>query len=447
MDKREIGKHEIAKNEDTYLEVYNKQETFRKSNYLINATYNSSIMENKIMALALLNIKNNDGTLKSELPASYIRSLMGLQSSGSFYERLFITANEMTSKKLFAGNEKNEFDIINLTKRASYKSGVFTIIWNEGLEQYIYNLSKNFSIMNISIIMSFKTNYAYRLYELLHSRAYNHKGINMENTIFEIEYSLSELKMKLGYIDITDSKLQNALLKSASKNQVPDYQLVATMAEGESKKGEWREFNRRALSTAVNEINNNPTCDITVKYTRIKGNPGGKTIGVKFIVDRNKNNEEFIQQMMSTEQKYQVIKEVESLFKGKLSLKDITSIVDTADYDINKVKKAREVLFQTPNVKNVTKFMIKAIKDDYDPPSPVSYDDIIDFETIEETNHEKYLKWKEENVTPEAVKEWAKNRKPLLDVAQEVRVSSKEKRFEDVTETYEQLDLDLKKLM
>ena len=91
--------------------------------------------------------------------------------------------------------------------------------------------------------------------------------------------------------------------------------------------------------------------------------------------------------------------------------------------------------------------MIKAIKDDYDPPSPVSYDDIIDFETIEETNHEKYLKWKEENVTPEAVKEWAKNRKPLLDAAQEVRVSSKEKRFEDVAETYEQLDLDLKKLM
>lgn len=341
----------------------------KKSNYLISASYKSTLLENKLMALALMNVKKIDGSLKSTMNATYIKSMLKISPrSGGFYKNLYNTSLAMSKRQMILQNDKKEFGIINIITDAWYKDGEFTVEWNSKMEPYIYNLSKNFTKFSILTMATFKSNYSFRLYELLLSQAYNPKDSESDSNVFFIQFELAELKMKLGVIDSNDIDVQRALVKKAGATDI-DYKSAEKAAKNKIFTT-WTEFNRSCLKVAVNEINNNPDSDIHVQYETIKAGKGAKVVGVVFTVVKKIPEDSL--PIYENEEISNCLKEIKQVLSEKLPEDDLEKIAEVAGYDIEKIKTAYQVMKSSgKKIENVTGFMIKAIQDGYK--EPVTY--------------------------------------------------------------------------
>lgn len=74
------------------------------------------------------------------------------------------------------------------------------------IKDYIYDLKANFTMLNIPMMLSFRSGWSYRLYELLSSRAYHTKYDKETGNVFHIKYGVSEIKLHLGTVQIKDDK-------------------------------------------------------------------------------------------------------------------------------------------------------------------------------------------------------------------------------------------------
>lgn len=349
----------------------NKQ--FAKSNYLISAKYKSTLMENKLLAIGLMNVQNDNGRLVSKLPASYLRSLLCKgKKNGSFYDQLFNTALRMTDRKVVMQDEEG-FDIFHLTPRARYskKESIFYIYWEDSLRDYIHDIKKNFTILNLSVLVSFDSVFSYRLYELLKSKAYYPKGEYRDDYVFHYKLGLAELKLDLGAVDSSSDKVQKILIPAGRQKSTPDYERAVEIAE-EKKFNDWYNFRRSVLDVAVKEINKKT--DLYIEYEPEKSGRGGKVVAVNFVIyDMEKRKKQVEkdnkkeQKKLSENDKIEFIYEIMDIFSIKLKPKDLRMIAEAAEYDKEKIEKANQV-FESYHgeIENVVGFIISAIKDGYE---------------------------------------------------------------------------------
>lgn len=352
------------------LMPYEQTEYF-KSNFLIGAKYKSTLLENKIMAISLSHIQNaeedmNTGALISKIPASELRELMGVKG-GSFYNQLDKAAKSMTGKTIGMSNpEKKVFDYIAVIIRAHYEGGIFTLEYNPHMKSYIQDIKQNFTILNLPTMLEFDSVYSFRLYELLKSKAYYPKGIDRRENVFKISFSVSELKLNLGVVNAELDKVKKALHNS----KTPDYDKAIEISP-EKVFETWYEFKRRALDIAVKEINKKT--DMEVTYNSLKSGRGGKVYQIDFIVELNK--EEKKADELSQEDKDNIIDEIFEFIEEPVKLKDIRAIVEAAEYDKDKVKKAYDIMKNSnSDINNMVGFMIKAIKDNFSLPVSIKKD-------------------------------------------------------------------------
>lgn len=358
--------------ENDVVPFENKQ--FAKSNYLISAKYKSTLMENKLLAIGLMNVQNDNGRLVSKLPASYLRSLLCKgKKNGSFYDQLFNTALRMTDRKVVMQDEEG-FDIFHLTPRARYskKESIFYIYWEDSLRDYIHDIKKNFTILNLSVLVSFDSVFAYRLYELLKSKAYYPKGENREDYVFHYKLGLAELKLDLGAVNSSSDKVQKILIPAGRQKSTPDYEKAVEVAE-EKKFNDWYNFRRSVLDVAIKEINKKT--DLYIEYEPEKSGRGGKVVAVDFIIydmekrkkQVEKDKEKKEKNQLSENDKIEFIYEIMDIFSFKLKPKDLKMIAEAAEYDKGKIERANQV-FESyhGNIENVVGFIISAIKDGYE---------------------------------------------------------------------------------
>lgn len=335
-----------------------------KSNFLISAKYKSTLFENQIMAISLSKILNAEedeltGVIESQIRASEIKELLNKKSSGSFYDQLKRAAHNMTGKSIgIEDNERETFDYIAVIIRATYENGVFTIKYNPDIKSYLKNLRKNFTPFNLRIMIKFTNVYAFRLYELLKSKAYMPKVGLVKGKTFKEEYTLSELKLVMGVVNPENEKVKRFL----NNCKTPDFDKAVEIAP-EQMYSTWMDFKKYVLEPAVSEINE--MSDIRVEYKNIKGGKGGRTYMLHFYVTyigediREKRN-------LTDEEKDNVLDEIMELIKEPLKLKDVKAIATAAEYDIEKIKAAYEISQkQTKDIRNLTGYLITAIEDDY----------------------------------------------------------------------------------
>lgn len=335
---------------------YSVDTVIKKSNFLIGSKYKSSILENKIMAISLSKIQEieegDNGILISRIRASELREIMNA-NDGSFYTQLENTARIMTGKSIgMSDPERKIFDYIAVIIRAHYEDGIFTIEYNPHVKQYIYELSESYTLLKLATLISFKSVFSFRLYEILKSKAYTRKGEQPSDT-FNIKLSIAELKLELGVVNAELDKVRRVLKNSST----PDYEKAIEVSP-EQTFVNWVDFRRKCLEVAIREINEKS--DMYVEYDTEKSGRGGRIVAINFKVKYGKKKE------ISETEKNDIMDETyELLSPYKIKMKDVRAIVEAADYNYSSIKTAFTILKNSKNKYEPVGFMIAALRDNY----------------------------------------------------------------------------------
>lgn len=376
--------------------IVKKGDNYKKSNFLITSKYKSSILENKILSIALANaddIHEESEGLVYEIAVSDLKRKMNISKSyGSFYDKLDDAAKSMTGRTIGTSNKKNRtFDYISVVTRATSKDGIFRIIFNPALKENIIDIKDKFTVLKLSTMLSFKSSYSLRLYELLKDELQEIKWqqdrdamtLGKKNTYrqenffkYETSIGLAELKLEMGVVNAELDKVKRVL---QGKN--PDYEKAVASSPEQIFKS-WSDFRRRVLEKATEEINEKT--DLHVDFEADKAGRGGKVVGVTFIITDSKSyknsnakvkpvaTDVFMDDLgepyIVEEEELDIddlIDKVRMIISENLKTKEIKSILQAADNDISKIKDAYELACKQAVIENLVGWMIAAIKNGY----------------------------------------------------------------------------------
>lgn len=360
MKEEEIKKHE--------LECF-RNETITRSNSLITAKYKSSLLENKLMVLALKRSKKDSLNRPSvEISAEEIRKLSG-NTGGSFYGQLKLAAKSMANRTIFIeDSEKKQFKVINLIHVAEYKNGMFSIRFTPEANEYLDDLRDNFTTMKLTTLFVFSSNYAYRLYEILKMHEYK---IGKDNTPIVINYSLAELKLEMNCVNTEEKAIQRELQKDT-----PDYERIVNDIAKEKHLENYSDFRKNALDVAKKQINE--LSDLYIDYKPVRSGRGGKVVAVDIYLQRNVNNKMYAiaedgtevvtEELLEPENMTELILDIiDYITDVKISSRDAGILLKDAGYNADAVKKAYDLSKTQTDIKNFMGWMRKCIIEDYQP--------------------------------------------------------------------------------
>lgn len=370
----------VDSNENTQIGEYLRDNTYQKSNFLIAAKYQSTLLENKLLAISLAHANEfyedkdengkPNGIWVSKIKAQVIRNILGAKG-GSFYTQLSKTANLMTTRNLgYVNPEKKTFDYITMVMRAKYENGEFYIYYNPYLKNYLKQLNKNYTEFNLKIMVKFKSDYSFRLYELIKSQCYYINKVPKKDNTYMISFGLAELMFDLGIID-ADSNDVISILKN---NKNPDYEKAALKAKTRKKvlSTNWYEFKRQVLNVAIKEINEDQDINMEISYDTIAKGKGGKITTVIFtaIVGRELLlDEQVIEEVrvLTDDEKEDFLDDIRDIIEEKIKIKDLKAIAEAANYNLAVIEEKYN-LSKTQNIDNLVGWLISAIKEDYQKP-------------------------------------------------------------------------------
>ena len=138
-----------------------------KSNDLISASYNLNLNEQKMVLCAITKLDKNDNKLNFiNLNISEFIEILNITDRN--YEQVRNIARNLRRKEIIIDTEEFEyitgwFSGVNFDKG----NGSITIRFDEDLVPYLLNLRKRFTRYELKNILSMKSTYSIRIYELL----------------------------------------------------------------------------------------------------------------------------------------------------------------------------------------------------------------------------------------------------------------------------------------
>lgn len=358
--------------------------TYRKSNYLIKAKYKMSLTSEKLFAISLSRLKenfNNEGKMSVTITKGELRKLLARQDKdgncviddGNIYRQLLDAANSLHLLAIYIQNDnKKHFHIENIYQTINYNDSDLYFEFNPNIRNYVIELKDNFTVLNLPIMLRFTRNYSYRLYEILKSKCYYPKYVptGQRNDKFQFRLDLLELKFTIGVLNAKDEKVIKLF---NSENPPIDvykkaYDILKKDDEGKTKDRKvkydtWKDFKVRVLDPSVEEINKKT--DIYVEYFLGRG-ARGKVIDIEFHVKLSRKIPGLcMRERKSAEEIEDFLDDMRIIIPVVIKTKDLKTIAEAADYDIDKIKKAVELCNKAGNIENVVGFLITAIKENY----------------------------------------------------------------------------------
>ena len=271
-----MGRKNEEKNELTVvLPQIGNIDRFTKSNMLIASKYESSIMSERLLLIALSQLqhtyKDNEGDLVCKMTSPQLKAIMQVKTTGGMWYKSIREGAEMISglKVGYSNDANSSFEFVTLIRKCNFRDGVLTVVFNKDAEMYLVGMKKQYTNLKLSTTMKMRSNYSLRLYQLCKSYAY--KG--------QFTMLISELKFVIGVLDINDAKAMRAL---GTIN--PDYDKAAAAVDIK-KYSTWKHFRADLLLPAINEINTYTDIDVSFKPVCSHGN---KTIDSVCFVVRTK---------------------------------------------------------------------------------------------------------------------------------------------------------------
>lgn len=373
-----------SKNEDSNDIIVDNGYKYPESNALISAKYGATLLENKILAIAFSELSKAkiapDGRIIFSIRASQIRKLLRDDTS-NIYASLNTVARNMTGRVFGITNEeKQEFHYAALVTNADYEGGVFTITFNSALRNYLVDIQGRYTLLSLSEMLSFKSVYSFRIYEILRSQAFerNHNAQRTLDGGYIITAGLSELKFELGLVDASEKKVKDILSESVP----PDYDKALSLASTQKYK-DWTSFRRTILDVAIKEINEKT--GMTLSYEQERAGYGGKVIGVEFHVSEHdieklKKSDAILEPDADSdiidaenasvpEISISMLEKVTDLIDEKISIHDAEALLKASGNDISKIEKAYDIAKSSDTeIRDLIPWLISAIKKGYEKP-------------------------------------------------------------------------------
>lgn len=178
------------------MNIDDKALTVRQSNSLINASYRiASVGEGRLIRALIAQISPSDEDFKLyRVSISDFSRLFDIKL-GAAYEQIKKAADELVSRKIRI--EKGEsWLIMNWLSSAEYVqgSGYVELCFDKKLKPYLLQLKGYFTQYQLENIVTFKSSYAIRLYELLKTEQFKAKHNGQFQKIFEY----SEIRALMG---------------------------------------------------------------------------------------------------------------------------------------------------------------------------------------------------------------------------------------------------------
>jgi hypothetical protein len=378
----------------------------KKSNPLIRALGNPSSLATKIMWTALAYAQMYDSKNPSDLlskddwkrireisqadytkglvaifPQSAVRKAAKKSNSGSYYEQLNELLNSHPLSKIgklksiqnqwtVIMREKGFHESISLITACAYdeKTKLIFIKFSEEekIQKYLYNVQKDFTTFSYNGMMQFKSRYSSKMYELIKSRVdyEDYKTKEIKNR-YEFEYNIAHLKYILGVIDPFYSNETIKMLITGN----PDYDAAAEIIKGEGMP-DWYEFKRNCLEKCKKEITK---ISAMFDFDYIPGErtgKGGRITNVTLVVTRKSDVVDSKDKKNFSEDLFELIDQVRSFINEELSTANIKTLIEKADYDIQKIQTAYDVFKEyskNSDVEDFVSFMIRAIDEKWKP--------------------------------------------------------------------------------
>lgn len=218
-----------------------------KSNDLIQKSrFALSTQQQKILLYLISRIKPSDEQFKLyEFSIAEFCQACNICYSGSNYQELKNSIKELSDKSMWIELQDGTETLVRWIEKPyiNKKSGIIKIKFDNDMMPFLLHLKKNFTQYELIYALNFRSKYSIRLYEAI-SSIHFHK---LEE--YRKAYDIEQLRKLLGINDNTHRQ--------------------------------YREFKRKALEPAINEINK--YSDQNIKYDEIK--KGRKTIGIELIIN------------------------------------------------------------------------------------------------------------------------------------------------------------------
>ena len=290
-----------------------------KSNYFImNSSYDLSLEEQKLILTLASMVQPDDEEFK---PYKFIISdfmkLLGIDTKTKYTQIPKITKELM--KKVFEIKEGDTLIQTAWLSSAIYKkgSGMVELEFSPRLKPYMLKLGTLFTQYKLANILSMKSKYSPRIYEILKCNEFRKQG--------SIEIEISELRKLLKAEDI--------------------YPLYA-------------DFKRKIIKQGQKELKK--LSDIYFDFEDIK--TGRKVTSIRFYIHKNKIESS---NKVNNEISIDSIKEVQAIVKENISDLEAKKILDAANGNIDSIKEKYLLAKDTNNIDNIVAWLIKAIKEDW----------------------------------------------------------------------------------
>ncbi|MBM7835627.1 replication initiation protein [Clostridium sardiniense] len=318
-----------------------KNNLVSKSNDLINQKYDLSLNEQKIILTLASMVQPNDNNFKIyKMEIKDLADLFEIKDK-SIYRKIREIIKNLKNKGFTIERENGNILDINWLSSAEYFTGkgYVELELSSKLRPYLLQLKKIYTSYKLENILSLKSKYSIRIYEILKSNEFKK----------EIIIDLLEIKDKLCVNEKSYDIYQN--------------------------------FKNRVIIKSQKELKEKT--DIEFEFEEIK--TGRKVTALKFYIKENeknksKNNFEKIEKIKDKKEKDMIqneeekdmkidmfedknIKYLYELFEEKISKKNIEKILENAENDIEKVERIYNYS-KTQNIENLVGFMIKMVKGD-----------------------------------------------------------------------------------
>lgn len=340
----EQNKNKISEEEQKQLAMVK----YRKSNKLVNSRGRTSASVHRLFTVAISEAKLIGNQAVATIPGTKLRAIFQ-NYTGSFYDVVRRACKSPTNKadllswRLEMEDDDTEsFSYINVVSSAEFKNGKLTVVFSPEITKEITGLRSNYSEFYRGITLSMKSSCSMILYERLSSQAdYLRSTKHNENGPYYVEYDMEELRHVFS-LDYTTTEGKKTVKKHLYQRYV--------------------DFRVNILEVAKAEINE--LSPLTIEYEPIMRGRGGKTVGIKFIIER-KQKAQTISKEEQTRRKV-VFADVSGLLENQnLPIKTIQRICETADYDYDKIKAAYDLSEQQAEIDNFAGWLISAIRDGY----------------------------------------------------------------------------------
>lgn len=386
------------------MEKKDNELLIRKSNTLISGKYKTSILENKIMAIALTRIEIVNGCPVAKLYPGEIKTLLGKKTDTNIYKSLKRTAKLMTGHQIVIEDNKGNFSIFTMVNNADYIDKQYIITFNKNMTPYVHQLKTNFTTYEVATLMKIEKAHSYRLYELLKKEIYR-SDPNINNGIVTKEYGLSELKCTIGLANTDEEGVRRAIADGKSWDDIYDNVVKDKSFEV------WYEFRRQVLDVAKKELAEKS--DIMFEYEPLKYGSGAKVRRIRFYIAKNEparkpEMDKMVDLIHDINGEQMTMDfENEGVFSyvghNKLTRDDIIEFLRVAENDEKKVEEAIQFADSQEYIKNYAGWIVSCIKGKYRKPVEVFQGSAEHAEAISEMKD--YVEEHEDDI---AVRVWEK---------------------------------------